>query len=111
MQATGQNNGPNIVICQDQKPVVSMLTLIENHVMTLKIALLQSIAGQFYDSCTIVITQTLFQMKRQESSPINIKTMCIFKINQAKCTRILITSLSITLLTYYQSSRIMEKLP
>jgi hypothetical protein len=63
MQATNQNNSsPNITIHRHQEPAVSMVTRIENFVTALRLILLQSIAGQFYDNCTIVITQTIVQL-------------------------------------------------
>ena len=64
MQATGQNNSPNIIIRCHQEPAVSMVNRIENPVMTFRLVLLQSIAGQFYDNCSIVITQTIVQLIR-----------------------------------------------
>ena len=64
MQATGQDNSRNIIIRRYQEPVVSMVNRIENPVMTFRLVLLQSIAGQFYDNCAIVITQTIVQLIR-----------------------------------------------
>jgi hypothetical protein len=37
-----------------------VITRIENHVMTLRLILLQGIAGQLYDNCTIVITSRYY---------------------------------------------------
>ena len=113
MQATGQNNSHNIIIRRQQEPTVSMvITRIENPVMTLRLVLLlQSIAGQFYGNCTIVITQTIVQMIRLQSSLINIQTMCTFKIIREQCRYFLLIRSSIAVIVhYYQSNRIMERL-
>jgi hypothetical protein len=111
MQATGQNNSPNIIL-RHQEPVVSMvITRIKNPVMTLRLVLLQSIAGQFYDNCAIVITQTIVQLIRLQSSLMNIQTICTLKISEEQCRYILLIHASIAFMVhYYQSSRIMERL-
>jgi hypothetical protein len=111
MKATGQRNRPNIIICRHQEPVVSMvITRIENPVMILRLVLLQSIADQFYDSCTIIITQTIVQLIGPQSSLINLHTtMCILKIRGEQCRYVLPIRAIIAFIVYYQSSRIMER--
>jgi hypothetical protein len=110
MQATGQNNSLNIIIRRHQEPVVSMINRIENPVMTFRLVLLQSIAGQFYNNCTIVITQTLVQLIRVQSSVFNIPTMWTLKISRAQRRYILLIHTSIAFMICYQSARIMERL-
>lgn len=84
MQDAGQSNSnPNIIIRRHQELAVSMATGIQNPVMTLRLTLLQSIAAQFYDNCTIVITQTIVQLIRTlQGSLINIQIMCTLKIER-----------------------------
>ena len=60
MKATGQINSPNIIIHRHQEPAVSMVNRTENPLMTFMLVLLQSIAGQFYDNCTIVSRRLSF---------------------------------------------------
>ena len=84
---------------------------IENPLMTLTLVLLQSIAGQFYNNCTIVITQTIVQLIRLQSSLINMQKMCALKIRGEQCSYILLMRASAAFMVYYyQSSRIMERL-
>jgi hypothetical protein len=104
MQATGQNNSPNIIIRRHQEPAVSMVTRIENPVMTFRLVLLQSIAGQYYDNCTIVITQTIVQLIRVQSSLFKIPTMCTLKISREQCRYFLLMHANIAFMVYYQSS-------
>jgi|SRR5688500_2686411 len=109
MQATGQNTSPNVVICC-QEPAVAMVTQVENPVMTLRPVLLQSINDQFYDNCTIVITQTIVQLIRVQSTLSNILTMCTLKISREKTRYILLRHASIAFKIYYQSGRLTERL-
>jgi hypothetical protein len=110
MQVTGQNNIPNIIIFCQQEPGVQIVNRIKTPVMRFMLVLLQSIAGQFYDNCTIVITQTIVQLIRVQSSLFNIPTMCTLKISREQCEYILIIRTSIAFMIYYQSGRIMERL-
>ena len=110
MQATGQNNSLNIIIRRHQEPVVSMVNRIENSVMTFRQVLLQSIAGQFYNNCTIVITQTIVQLIRVQSSAFNISTMYTLKISREQGRYILLILTNDAFMVYYQSSRIMARL-
>lgn len=113
MQVTGQNNNHNIVIRPRQEPSVSMvITRIKNPVMTFRLVLLQSIAGQFYVNCTIVITQTNIQLITLQSSLINIQVMCILKIigEQCKYFLLLMRASIACMVQYHQSNKIMERL-
>jgi hypothetical protein len=110
MQATGQNNSPNIIMRLRQEPVVPMVNRIENPVMTFRLVLLQSIAGQFYDNRNNVITQTVIQLIRVQRPLFNIPTMCTLKISREQCRYILLIRASIAFMVYYQSGRIMERL-
>ena len=108
MQAIGQENEIDIAICQHQNSVVLMLIL-ENHVVMLKLILLQSIADQFYDRLTIIVNQTVIQMKGPESSLINLQETCLLKLKEGQPRHVHITPLSIIFLIYYQINRIMER--
>jgi hypothetical protein len=111
MQATRQNNSSNIIIRCHQELAVSMINRIENPVMTFRLVLLQSIAGQFYDNCNIIITQTVIQLLGVQKPLFNIPTMCTLKISREQCRYIiLLIRTSIAFMVYYQSGRIMERL-
>jgi hypothetical protein len=110
MQATGQNNSPYIIIHCHQELVVSMVNRIENPIMTFMLVVLRSIAGRFYDNCTIVITHAIAQGIRLLSSLFNIPTMCTLKISREECRYILLVPASIAFMVYNQSGRIMERL-
>jgi hypothetical protein len=106
-----QNRGSNIRTCPYQEPAVSWITRIQNPVIALRPALLQSIANQFCENCTIVILQTMIvQPIESQNSLINIQTICILKSRREKCKYVLLVLVSISFLIYYQSSRIMERL-
>ena len=108
MQATGQENEIDIFICQYQNLLVLMLFL-ESHVIMLELILLQSIPNQFYNSLTIVVSQTFFKMRGHMSSLINLQKICLLKLKEGHARHIHIIPLSIVLLIYYQISRIMER--
>ena len=109
MQATtGQNNSRNMIILRHQEPVVSMFTTVENPIIRFRPILIQSIAGQFCENCTIIITHTFVQLISAQGSLFNILAMCIMKISREQFRYILLIPASIALTLCSQIGRIME---
>jgi ferric iron reductase protein FhuF len=58
---------------------VSMVTPVRNYIMAMTLVLLQSIASQYYDKCTMIVIEVLFQLIRQKSSHQHTNNMHIEK--------------------------------
>jgi hypothetical protein len=109
MQATCQNSSPDIIMRRHQARAVSMVTRVENHVMTIRLLLLQSVASQSYDNYTVVITPIIVQLSRAQRLLLVIPTPCILKISRGQFRYILLRRASIAFILFYQSARIMER--